>query len=67
MIGDSNFGENPRKAHIRLRFISDYESYINAIDMNFQSADPIPSGVIYKLDTLVLVKLIDPNMGKQLI
>ena len=51
MVGNLKVGDQIRQTHIRFRNISDYESYINSIDQDYDSEDAIFNGYIYKIDT----------------
>ena len=51
MVGNLKVGDQIRQTHIRFRNISDYESYINSIDQDYDSEDAIFNGYIYKLNT----------------
>ena len=50
MVGNLKVGEQIRQTHIRFRNISDYEAYINSIDLDYDSEDSIFNGYIYKID-----------------
>ena len=51
IVGNLRVGDQIRQTHIRFRNISDYESYINAIDQDYDSEDAIFNGYIYKINT----------------
>ena len=51
MVGSLKAGDQLRPTHIRLRNISDYESYINSIDEEYDAEDVIFNGFIYKINT----------------
>ena len=51
MIGSSVFGDKIPQTHIRFRNNADYESYINAIDQDYESDDAIFDGYVYKINT----------------
>ena len=51
MVGRLNVGDQTRQTHIGLRKITNYESYINAIDQDYESEDAIYNGYIYRLIT----------------
>ena len=51
MVGNLKVGDQIRQTHFRFRNISDYESYINAIDQDYESEDAIFKGYIDKIDT----------------
>ena len=44
-------GPIEHKTNIRLKNMEDFESYINAIDIDYDSEDVIFSGYVYKLKT----------------
>ena len=50
-VGKSTVGDEIRETHIRLRNITDYESYINAVDERHEAEESIFTGYIYKLKT----------------
>ena len=51
-IGKLSIGDQFRTTHIRLKNITDFESYINAIDQDYESDDAIFNGlIIYKTNT----------------
>ena len=39
MVGELSIADHIRQTHIRFRNINDYESYINAIDQDYESED----------------------------
>ena len=51
MVGSLVIGDQIRQNHIRFRIITDYESYISAIDQDYESEDAIFNGYIYKINT----------------
>ena len=51
MVRSLFFGDQIRQIHIRFRNIADYESYINAVDQDYESDDAIFNGYIYEIDT----------------
>ena len=51
MVGNLKIGDQIRQTRIRFRNISDYEAYINSIDQEYDSADAIFNGYIYKIST----------------
>ena len=51
MVGNLEIGDQICQTHIRLRNITDYEGYINAIDQKYDSENASFSGFIYKIDT----------------
>ena len=51
MVGNLKVGDQIRQTNIRFRNISDYEAYINAIDVDYDSEDSIFNGYIYKINT----------------
>ena len=57
MVGNLKVGDQIRPTNIRFRNIDDYESYINAIDEDYDAEDAIFTGYIYKLDTPQFKKL----------
>ena len=46
MVGRSRIGDQIRTTHIRFRNITDFESYINVIDQDYESEDAIFNGHI---------------------
>ena len=51
MVGFLVIGDQSRQTHIRFRNFTDYESYINAIDQDYESDDAIFNGYLYKINT----------------
>ena len=51
MVGELSIADHNRQTHIRFRNITEYESYINAIDQDYESEGAIFNGHIYKIDT----------------
>ena len=51
MVGNLNIADQVRQTHIRFRNIADYETYIKAIDQDYDSEDAIFNGYIYKIDS----------------
>ena len=51
MAGNLKVGDQFRQTRIRFRNVADYESYINAIDQDYDSEDAFFNGYIYKLIT----------------
>ena len=51
MIGKLSIGDQNREKHIRFRNIDDYESYIIAIDQDYEAEDAFLNGYIYKYFT----------------
>ena len=51
VVGKLKVGDQIRQTHIRFRNVSNYESYINGIDQDYDSEDALFNGCIYKLDT----------------
>ena len=51
MVGKLRVGDQIRETHIRFRIITDYESYINAIDKGYDAEDAIFNGYVYKIET----------------
>ena len=51
LIGKMIIGPVEHKTNIRFKNIYDFERYINAIDIDYDSEDVIFSGNVYKLDT----------------
>ena len=51
MVGFFVIGGQNRQTHFASRNIADYEAYINAIDLDYESEDAIFNGSIYKIDT----------------
>ena len=54
MVGNLSVGDQIRETLIRFRNFIDYESYINAIDQDYESEDAIFNGYIYKVNTPLL-------------
>ena len=52
MVGKLSVGDQIRETHIRFRKITDYESYINAFNQDYESEDAIVNGYIYIVSTL---------------
>ena len=44
MVGRLKIADQTRETHIRFRNLNDFESYINAIDQDFESEDVIFNG-----------------------
>ena len=51
LIGKMIIGPIEHKTNIRFKNMDDFERYINAIDIDYDSEDVIFSGYVYKLDT----------------
>ena len=51
MVGSLKVGDQIRQTRIRFRNITVYETYINAIDQDYDSEDAIFDGYFYKKDT----------------
>ena len=51
MVGRLKIGDQIRQPHIRFRNIDVYQSYINAIDQDYESEDAFFNGYIHKLNT----------------
>ena len=51
MVGELSIADHIRHTQIIFRNINDYESYINAIDQDYESQDANVNGYIYKIDT----------------
>ena len=51
LIGKMIIGPVEHKTNIRFKNMDDFERYINAIDIDYDSEDVIFSGYVYKLDT----------------
>ena len=51
MVGSLVIGDQIRQTHIRFRNVADYESYIYAIDQNYETDDAIFNGYIHKINT----------------
>ena len=63
MVGGLKIADQTRGTQIRFRNIDDFESYINAIDQDYESEDPIFSGYFFITPKLLnLTKLIEANM-----
>ena len=50
MEGDLNIGDQLRKTHVTFRKIKDYEAFINAVYLHYDSEDANFNGYIYKID-----------------
>ena len=50
-VGNLKVGDQIRQFHIRFRNVADYESYINAIDREYDSENALFNGYISKSDT----------------
>ena len=64
MIVDLIVGLHIRKTHISFSNNNDYEAYINAKDMDYDSETCILTGFVYKLDTPVFNKRTNRDLGK---
>ena len=51
MVGNLKSGDQIRQTNIRFGNMDDFEAYIIAIDLDYESEDAIFNGYIYKLDT----------------
>ena len=51
LIGSMLIGELEQKTNIRFRNVDDFEGYINAIDVDYDSEDVIFTGWLHKLNT----------------
>ena len=51
LIGKMIIGPIEHKTNIRFKNMDDFERYINAIDVDYDSEDVIFTGYVYKLDT----------------
>ena len=51
MIGNMLIGEIEQKTNIRFKNVDDFETFINAIDVDYDSEDFILAGCLYKLNT----------------
>ena len=51
MVGKLSVGDQIRETHFRFRNLTEYESYINAIDQDYEAEDAIFNGYIYKINT----------------
>ena len=51
MIGELSIADLIRQTHIRFRNPTVFESYINAIDQDYESEDAILNGYIVKINT----------------
>ena len=51
MTGELSIADNTRTKHNRFRNNTDYETYVNAIDQDYESEDAIFNGYIYRTDT----------------
>ena len=50
MVGSLKVGDQTRHTHIRFRNITDYEAYINSIDVGYDAQDVIFNDYIYKIN-----------------
>ena len=57
MIGPMLIGRIEHKANIRFKNIHDFESYINAIDIDYDSEDVTFTSYVYKLNTSQFIKV----------
>ena len=46
MVGRLEIADQTRETHLRFRNIDDFESYINAIDKDYDSEDAIFNGYV---------------------
>ena len=51
MVEKLSIGDQIRETHIRFRNTTEYESYSNAIDHDYESEEAIFNGYNYKIDT----------------
>ena len=51
IVGKLSIGDQITETHSIFRFITDYESYFNAIDQDYESEDTIFNGYVYKINT----------------
>ena len=51
MFGELSIADHIRQTHIRFGNINDYESYIDAIDQDYESEDALFNGYIHKIKT----------------
>ena len=51
LVGQLSIADHIPQTHIRFRKITDYESYINAINQDYESEDVIFKGYNYKINT----------------
>ena len=51
MVGKLKVGDQIRETHIRFRKITKYESYIKAIDQDYEPEDAMFNGYFYKINT----------------
>ena len=47
MVGNLQIGDQSRQTQIRFRTVAGYESYINAIDQDYDSEVALSNGYIY--------------------
>ena len=52
MVGNLSIGDQIRETPNRFRIITDFESYINAIDEGYEAEVAISNGYIYTINTL---------------
>ena len=57
-------GETEQKTNITCKYVDDFDTFINAIDGDFDSEDVIFSGWLYKLNTAEFNKAIRSQYGK---
>ena len=63
MVGALVVADHIRQTHIRLRNLTDFESYINAIDQDYESQDAVFNGYIYQTDTPQFILVIRSQYG----
>ena len=63
MVSNLKISDQIRETNIRFRKKDDFEAYINAIDVDYDSEDAIFKGYIYKLDTCHFNKVNQSQLG----
>ena len=64
MIESMLIGEVEQKTNVRFKNKDDIETYINAIDVNYDSDDVILTGWFYKLNTTEFIKINRSQYGR---
>ena len=64
MIGSMLIGEIEQKTNIRFKKLDDFETYINAIDIGYDSEDVIFTRRLYKLNTTEFNKVKRSQFGR---
>ena len=64
MIGSMLIGQIEQKTNITFKKLDDFEAYINALDVVYDSEDVIFTGWLYKLKTPDFNKVKRPQYGR---